>query len=123
MNPILLATALAVNNPCSGYYSYIPVDRDNEVGFSVEVQATALVVTYLDNSRIFAERQNRPDGVIQIFDQSPSGVNYWLACSGDEAFFVADSDDYNPTARVWRLVRTHGDIWAEGERRGWNAAE
>jgi hypothetical protein len=123
MNPILLATALAVNTECSGYYSYIPVDQENEVGFSVEVQATALVVSYLDYSRIFAERQNRPDGVIQIFDQGPSGVNYWLACSGDEAFFVADSDDYHPTARVWRLARTQGDIWAEAKRRGWKLSE
>lgn len=123
MIPLLLANALSVTTPCSGYYSYIPADRESEVGFSVEVQATALVVSYLDYSRIFAERRDRNDGVIQIFDQGPAGVNYWLACSGDEAFFIADGDDYHPTARVWRLVRTQGDIWAEAERRGWKVAE
>lgn len=123
MSLLLLAAAVSTASPCNGFYSYIPTDRENEVAFSVEVQQTALVVAYTDYGRIFAERQNKPDGIIQIYDRGPGGINYWLACSGDEAFFVADGDEYHPTARIWRLVRTQGDIWAEAERLGWDIGE
>lgn len=123
MTPLILAAALSVPSPCTGFYSYLPDDREKEVPFSVEVRSTALVVAYTDYSRIFAERQDHPDGVIQIFDHGPGGVNYWLACSGQDAFFVADGDEYSPTTRVWRLVRTQGDIWAEAKRRGWEVGE
>ena len=123
MSLLLLAAAVSTASPCNGFYSYIPTDSETEVAFSVEVQQTALVVAYTDYSRIFAERQNKPDGIIQIYDRGPGGINYWLACSGDEAFFVADVDEYHPTARIWRLVRTQGDIWAEAERLGWDIGE
>ena len=123
MSLLLLAAAVSTASPCNGFYSYIPTDRETEVAFSVEVQQTALVVAYTDYSRIFAERQNKPDGIIQIYDRGPGGINYWLACSGDEAFFVADVDEYHSTARIWRLVRTQGDIWAEAERLGWDIGE
>ena len=123
MSLLILAAAVSTASPCNGFYSYIPTDHENEVAFSVEVQPTALVVAYTDYSRIFAERQNKSDGIIQIYDRGPGGTNYWLACSGDEAFFVADADEYNPNARIWRLVRTQGDIWAEAERLGWGIGE
>lgn len=123
MNSLLLAAAVSTASPCNGFYAYIPADRDSEVAFSVEVQQTALAVVYSDYSKIFAERQNKPDGTIQIYDRGPGGNNYWLACSGNEAFFVADGDEYHPTARIWRLVRAQGDIWAEAERLGWDIRE
>ena len=119
---ILLAAAAAAASPCQGFYSYIPDDRDAAVAFSVEVQPTALVVSFADYGRIFAERQDRDDGIIQIHDSGTNGTNYWLACSGNDAFFVADGDQYNPVARVWRLIPTQGDIWEEAERRGWQIA-
>lgn len=123
MNTLLLAAAIAATSPCAGFYAYLPADRDAEVAFSVEVQPTALVIAFLDYSRVFAERQNRPDGVIQVFDTGPEGVNYWLACSGQDAFLTVDHNSYHPTARVYRLVRTSGDIWAEAEARGWQVGE
>ncbi|MGN6155404.1 MAG: hypothetical protein ACTHN4_06685 [Sphingomicrobium sp.] len=116
---LAIAAALAANSTCSGFYAYLPKDRDKEVPFSVEVQPTALSIAYLDYSRVFAERQNRDDGIIQIFDSGPGGVNYWLACSGSDAFLTIDHDEYNPTARVYRLTRVQGDIWFEAKRRGW----
>ena len=118
-----LAVALATASPCSGFYSYLPTDREQEVGFSVEVQPTALSVLYLDRGQLFARRQNRPDGIIQIFDTDPGGVNYWLACSGNDAFLTVDHDNYYPIVRIYRLVRTNGDIWAEAEKRGWKVGD
>jgi hypothetical protein len=120
MTELLFALAAVVSpSPCSGFYSYIPPDREKEVAFSVEVQPTALAISYLDYSRVFAERQNRPDGIIQIYDQAPGGVIYLLACSGHEAFLTVSPDDYHPLPRIYRLARTGGDIWAEAKRRGW----
>jgi hypothetical protein len=116
---LAIAALLAANSTCSGFYAYLPKNREKEVPFSVEVQPTALSIVYLDYSHVFAERQNRDDGIIRIFDPSPAGVNYWLACSGDEAFLTVDRDDYNPEARVYRLTRVQGDIWSEAKRRGW----
>jgi hypothetical protein len=123
MIALLLAAGLSTVAPCKGFYSYIPADREKEVPFSVEVQPTAISVLYTDYSRVFAERQNRPDGVIQFYDAGPGGVNYWLACSGEDAFLTVDHDDYHPNARVFRLVRTTGDIWAEARKRGWKVEE
>ncbi|WP_230279775.1 hypothetical protein [Croceicoccus sp. Ery15] len=118
-----LAAALSTASPCAGFYSYLPTDRDAEVAFSVEVQPTALSILYLDYGRVFAERQNRPDGVIQIFDPGPGGVNYWLACGDRDAFLIVDHDAYHPTTRIYRLVRTQGDIWAEAAKRGWQTGD
>lgn len=120
---LLGLAAVASSSPCSGFYAYIPGDRAKEVAFSVEVQPTALAISFLDYSRVFAERQNRPDGIIQIYDEAPGGVNYWLACSGQEAFLTVSPDDYHPLPRVYRLARTAGDIWAEAKRRGWQVGD
>lgn len=115
---VTMAAALAANSACSGFYGYLPSNREEETPFSVEVQPTALSILYLDYSRVFAERQKRDDGVIQVFDPAPGGVNYWLVCSDDEAFLTVDHDQYHPTARVYRLTRIQGDIWSEAKRRG-----
>lgn len=120
MIPLILASALAATSPCDGFYSYLPTDREAEIAFSVEVQPTALAISYLDYGRLFAERQNRPDGIIQVFDSGPGGVNYWLACSGEVAFLTVDQDEYHSMARVYRLVRTQGDIWAVAQIEGWD---
>lgn len=123
MTPIMMAAALAASHSCSGFYSYLPADHEREVPFSVEVQPTAISVLYTDYSRIFAERQNKPDGTIQFYDQGVGGVNHWLMCSGNEAFMVSDRDDYNALPRVWRLVRTNGDIWKVAKEKGWSVGE
>jgi len=122
-NSLLVAAALTSASPCTGFYSYLPIDRDAEVGFSIEVQPTALAITYLDYDRVFGERQDRSDGVIQIFDRGVGGVNYWLACTDRDAFLVVDHDEYHPTARVYHLVPTQGDIWTEAAKRGWKVGE
>ena len=120
---MLLAAALGTASPCTGFYSYLPADPTTEVGFSVEVQPTALSILYLDYGQLFARRQNRPDGIIHIFDSGPGGANFWLACSGSDAFLTVDHDDHNPMARVYRLVRTRGDIWSEAKKRGWRVGD
>lgn len=115
-----VATATpSVSNQCRGHYSYIPRDREKEVPFSVEVQPTSLKVQYLDFSSIFAERQNKPDGIIQIYDRETGGVNHWLVCNGSTAVFVSDRTEYDPLPTVVRLVRTSGDIFQVAKEHNW----
>ena len=117
---------LPVRQACSlGFYTCIPADMQHDPPFSMEVQPTAIQMLNSDYSNIFAQRQNKAQGIIQFYDPQ-AGVgpaNYWLMCSGSEAFLVADRSDAQPMPHIYRLTRTTGDLWAESKKRGWNIEE
>ena len=105
-----------------GYYSYIPRDLNKEVGFSVEVQPTAVEVLYADMGHIFARRQTMPDRK-QTITFSDNGSVVELTCYGEHGAAIAFLPSDGHPLQDYDLVRTRGNIHAEYERRGWAVAD
>jgi hypothetical protein len=105
---------------CAGRYAYVPRDFNSEVGFSVEVQPTAIAVQWTDYGNAFAEKRVQSDGSI-VFHMDNDGPSE-LHCNGSQATVqFAETQDSPP--RTFQLRRTDKDIFAIAEENGWIAGE
>lgn len=110
-------TATNISPKCSGFYSFIPINIEKDVAFSVEIQPTAIEVLYTDYGKVFVRKSVRSDGSIRFNDER-GGAFSNLRCDGESATLDVDADEYN-IARTYRLVKTKSDIWSVAKSRGW----
>jgi len=107
--------------PCSGFYAYIPQDIEAEVGFSIEVQPTAIEVLWTDYDNMFARKNVQDDGSLR-FNDGRGGPFFHLTCSSTGATLSIEADEYNGV-RSYQLVRSDVDIWGIARARGWPVDE
>lgn len=113
---------------CRGFYAHVPVGfhpnskkKFDSYPFSIEVQAQAVKIVWLDHVTKYVEKQPSFGEVITGYDDWMFG-NFRILC-GDKGSVVLVADRKGEGIQTLKLARSNGDIFAVAEARGWPISE